>query len=77
MGDNSLKIFKVVCNECEQAGEMNQQTNIHINWEKRFYVISCMNPKCNAYEIFNEKGERMVIPEHDEEKNETPEKIIN
>jgi len=76
--EENLVIFKVICGECERAGVKDQRTNIYVNWEKRFYMVNCLNPDCKAYEIFDEKGQRIVVPTGDKnDKKEDPEKVTN
>jgi len=64
--NNTLKLFNIVCSECQKAGVKDMKTNLYVNWEKRFYLVHCLNPECNAYEIYDEKGERIVVPEGEE-----------
>lgn len=55
--EHSLGGFIIVCRKCEERNH-SSHTCLHINWEKRYYVMLCDD--CGATEVFNELAERIT-----------------
>ena len=64
--DKNTKIekFNIECKDC-QINKRVQNSMLYVNWEKRYYMLSCLN--CNTMEAFDEFGKR-VESKQDEKK---------
>ncbi len=73
---NNIANFVIRCKLCRDAGRQSH-TNLYINWEKRFYMMSCLNHECAVSEAFDENGNHIDAEEtkglEANKSNETPE----
>jgi hypothetical protein len=54
------KKFELVCRKCK--GKVNSSSaNIFINWDKQYYVVTCLNHDCGQEEVFDAYGKRINL----------------
>ncbi|MFA5013957.1 MAG: hypothetical protein WC549_00250 [Actinomycetota bacterium] len=60
----TIKNFVILCKECEKAGKPSN-THLHIDWNKKRYIFTCLNSECQAYEVYDENGDIIVVPKNE------------
>ena len=59
--------FFITCVGCSKK-EKKHDTLLYVQWEKRYYMITCHN--CNEMEAFDEFGKKIEISEEPIKKEE-------
>ena len=54
--EKNINKFVIICENCQAAGRIHH-TLLYVDWNKRYYMITCY--KCDTTEAFNENGKKI------------------